>query len=141
MIASGKTILMTLEFTNLPNNIWSANTIINSYANSPVLPTMEAYNVGIVQQWARHGIYKNQLFKMSWTLTPNADTILEMLFPGFPYTLLELADIANNDLENWFDTKVADKYKYPFLSNIIIIDDYSNSQIVEIVLRGINALQ
>jgi len=141
MIASGKNILMSLQFTNLPDNIWANNTIINSYANSPVLSTMEAYNVGEVQQYAHHGIYANQLFKLSWTLTPNDLTILEMLIPGFPHTLIELADYSNKDLDNWYDNNfVNQSYKYPILGNILIIDHYSTSPIIEIVQRGLTLM-
>ena len=35
---------------------------------------------------------------MSWTLTPDIATVLEMILPWKPSSLLELADIANKDL-------------------------------------------
>jgi len=138
MIASGKNILLTLEFDPLPPNIWSANTIVNTYANSPDLKTMEAYNVRQAQGWATHGIFPNQLFKMSWTLTPNVDTIIEMLLPDHPHYLIELANIANADLNNWYNKQIAPAgFKYPIFGNILIIDNYSFSPIIDIVLKGL----
>jgi len=139
MISSGKNVILTCTLDNLPSNFWSENTIINSYANSPDLTTMEQYNVHQIQSWQAHGIYPNQLYKMSWTLTPNADTILESIIPGTPKTVIELADIANRDLDNFWNTVVVqDGFKYPVFSNILIIDDYTTSPIVEITQRGLN---
>lgn len=45
---------------------------------------MEAYNNLQVKNFNDEikGHIPHQLFKMSWTLTPNVDTILEMIIPG-----------------------------------------------------------
>lgn len=136
MSEAQRNIIVTLTFGNDPY-IWGGDTIINTYANSDDLQTMETYNNNQVQSWANHGIYPGNLFKISWTLTPNADTIFESIIPGHPHTLLELADIACSNLEKWFDQQIAPKgYKYPILGNIFIIDDFANSPILKIVTRG-----
>eukprot|EP01123_Difflugia_compressa_P015448 TRINITY_DN8676_c0_g1_i1.p1 TRINITY_DN8676_c0_g1~~TRINITY_DN8676_c0_g1_i1.p1 ORF type:complete len:331 (+),score=35.83 TRINITY_DN8676_c0_g1_i1:80-1072(+) len=138
MIQSGKTVLLTMTLDTIPSNIWPASTIINSYANSPILSTMEAYNLGQVQSWQTHGNYTGQLYKISWTLTPDADTILESLLPDTSKTLIDLANVANNDLSNWFGRSITPSMKYPYFANILIIDNFSTSPIVQIVQKGLN---
>ena len=51
---------------------------------------------------------------------------------------LDLADKGNEALPHWYDTVITPQhYTYPVLGNILIIDDYENSDIVNIVLRGL----
>lgn len=45
-----------------------------------------------------NGEHSDALFKISWTLTPNADTIIDAIFPDTPNTLLELAEQGNAQL-------------------------------------------
>ena len=48
MVAAGKTVFVTFDdATSVQNdpNLWPGNTIYNTYADSPVLHTMEAFNV------------------------------------------------------------------------------------------------
>jgi len=138
MISSGKNVILTCTLPSSPDTLWNGNTIINSWAQSADLSTMESYNVAQINSWEKHGIYPGQLYKMSWTLTPNAETIIEMILPDFPHTVIELADIANTDLQNFWNTKIVpNNYKYPIFSNILIIDDFTNSPIVELVQRGL----
>jgi len=138
MISSGKNVIVTLTFDILPDTIWPGSTIINSYANSPVLSKMEQYNLQQIKLWEQHSIFPNQLYKISWILTPNDETILETIIPGCPHTVIELGDIANNDLENFWNNFVnPNGFKYPIFANILIIDDYTNSPIIDIVQQGI----
>jgi hypothetical protein len=111
---------------------------------------MEKYNEGKAKDFSLNKPGPRNLFKMSWTLTPNVATILEMVIPGMqfwpspqaqiqdrPHTLLQLADIADRDLVNWFQSKIlSQNYKYPILGNILIIDHYDVSAIVDVVTRG-----
>jgi len=137
MIAAGQNVILTLPFGNSNDKFWPHSTSINSYANSPVLPTMEAYNVKKAQEFAMNRPTGQQLFKMSWTLTPSVETILEMVLPGHPQTLLELANIADKDLVSWYTSQIEPKhFSYPILGNILIIDHYDVSAIVDIVTRG-----
>jgi len=138
MIDEGKNILLSLTFGSAPN-IWPSTTIINTYSNTAVLSQMESYNTDQVASWAKHGIYPNQLYKISWTLTPDSDTILQSLLPWEPRTLIDLANTANTAMESWFNSHVLPKnYTYPFLANLCIIDSFQNSPIVQIVQRGLN---
>jgi hypothetical protein len=89
------------------------------------------------------------LYKMSWTLTPNVETILKMLLPGMlhffvhsaclfsgePQTLLQLAAIGNKKLLPWFNVTISSnpKWSYPYLCNIIIIDDALNSDLFRVI--------
>jgi hypothetical protein len=141
MVSANQRVLATYEddgaISDRPS-FWSGNTIINSYADSPVLATMEQYNVGKATEFANHQkLYPGQLFKMSWTLTPNGDTVAEMVLPGKPKTLLELADIADADLSAWFARVRPQLGLYPYLGNILIIDHESISPILDIVTAGL----
>eukprot|EP01126_Amoeba_proteus_P002753 TRINITY_DN1088_c0_g2_i3.p1 TRINITY_DN1088_c0_g2~~TRINITY_DN1088_c0_g2_i3.p1 ORF type:complete len:357 (-),score=46.37 TRINITY_DN1088_c0_g2_i3:113-1183(-) len=139
MINSGNNVILTLPFGNEVDGIWPDGTIINSYADSAELSKMEEYNLDQVTQFASNKPGPLNLFKMSWTLTADENTILESILPigGHPHTLLQLAHVANNDLANWFNTSIVPKgLKYPILGNILIIDDYSTSPIIDIVTRG-----
>lgn len=117
--------------------------------NPPIkLPEMEKYNEEKAKQFSVKKPGPRNLFKMSWTLTPNEYTIFEMILPGtaphsvrsmllgYPHTLLQLADIANKDLVKWFEDKIKpSQYSYPILGNILIIDHYDVSAVVDIVTR------
>lgn len=115
--------------------LWPGETIINSYANSDNLTTMEAYNVEKVDEFLQHNrTYPGQLFKMSWTLTPNEDTVLRMLLPDHPKTLIELADTASKALAPWAAAQAtAHNHLYPLLGNILIIDHFETSDIPSVV--------
>lgn len=74
MVQSGKRLIMTFGDSSIVSkytNLWYSNTLINSYANSPDLSTMIEYNNGKVNEFKTHGPYPGQLFKISWTLTPD----------------------------------------------------------------------
>lgn len=72
MIQSGKRLLMTFDDKSVLSrypSLWFPDTIINSYADSPILDDMERYNIGKVNQFKTNGTFPAQLFKISWTLT------------------------------------------------------------------------
>uniref|UniRef100_A0A6B2LB76 Phosphatidylinositol-specific phospholipase C X domain-containing protein n=1 Tax=Arcella intermedia TaxID=1963864 RepID=A0A6B2LB76_9EUKA len=135
MVSSGQTIIMTIDIPILNNIVWPRSTIYNTYANSPDLPTMEQFNINTVKLWDQRRKDNQQLFKISWTLTANSTTILEMVFPDSPHNLIELADIANSDFENWYNSNMKG-YAYPVLGNILIIDDLTNSAIFTLSQKG-----
>lgn len=75
--------------------------INNDYANSPDLSKMEDHNDKQIDRLASIN-NKNILYKTSWTLTPDASTIVSMVLPWKPSSLLQLSDTANTDLDNWY---------------------------------------
>eukprot|EP00052_Salpingoeca_macrocollata_P007749 m.61962 g.61962 ORF g.61962 m.61962 type:complete len:140 (-) comp16235_c0_seq1:142-561(-) len=118
--------------------LWPDSTIINSYANSDNLTTMEAYNVDQVALFHTTPLSNNLLYKISWTLTPDVHTVERMLLPGHPKSLIELADTASKALDPWFSGRIAPhQYSYPVLANIVIIDHFETSDIAQVVLRGL----
>ena len=64
------------------------------------------------------------------TLTPDGDSVLDMLIPGKPHDLIELADIANEKMLNWTETKLKEKL---MIGNVFIFDDYPRAPIEEIL--------
>jgi len=134
MVSRGYNVLLTSTIGPVPN-AWDGDTIVNSYANSDKLSKMEAYNNQQVKWWSKQRGNISGLFKMSWTLTPNVETIINMIFPGNPRTLIELASLANPALPGWFNNVT--NFTYPILGNILIIDDAINSQILDVVKQAI----
>jgi hypothetical protein len=141
MVQSGERVLVSIsDAAAIQNNtrFFFGDTIINTYANSDVLSTMMAYNNARVQdfvtQYYSAGGYANHLYKVSWTLTPSADTILGSLRPGAPRSLHQLSAIANKQLGAWAGT-IQQRYKnaYPRLGNIVIVDTFEESAVTRIV--------
>jgi len=99
---------------------------------------MENWVIQQIDIFQTNGDLPNTLYALFWTLTPDAQSILESILPDHPKTLLELAAIANQDLNNFWNNIVAPKnYTYPILSNIFQVDNYKSSNVVEIVTRGL----
>jgi hypothetical protein len=57
---------------------------------------------------------------------------MQMVLPDKPKTLIELADTADPLLEGWFQT-LSPALQYPVLGNILIIDHFENSSIIDVV--------
>eukprot|EP01098_Paradermamoeba_levis_P012428 TRINITY_DN5440_c0_g1_i3.p1 TRINITY_DN5440_c0_g1~~TRINITY_DN5440_c0_g1_i3.p1 ORF type:complete len:166 (-),score=41.82 TRINITY_DN5440_c0_g1_i3:77-574(-) len=133
MIAKGKRALVTITTSEiLPEypNLWPGSAILNSYADSDNLKKMIAYNQGEVTEY-NGGKFPGQLFKISWTLTPAANVIVESILPGHPHSLQELADTANGSP---FDAFVAASQKAnQRMGNIVIIDHFETSKIVQLI--------
>lgn len=127
----GKNTILTLgEYLPEYPLIWyQPDVIINTYANTPYLQDMIAYNTAIIQRFNK---FKwDRLFKMSWTLTPNVDFIIENLATNQFHGLIQLADTANkealNDFNKWI---IQNRLKWP---NINIIDHYETSKLIHFV--------
>ena len=136
MVSSGKRAIVTMEsgFDNI--GIWSGNTIYNTYANTPDLIQMIAYNNKTVQAFM-NGSHPNQYFKVSWTLTPNSTSILNSVEPWEPHSLLALADVANIALPSFYNSISKNSWR---MGNILIIDHFEKSKIRDVVW-AMNGLQ
>jgi hypothetical protein len=106
-------IYMTDAFCN---NTLNSNLIYNTFANTPDVEKMIEYNKYQVEHYYRRD--DNQLFKLSWTLTPNIFTMIHSLY-NQPKTLLELASIANSKWSEFVDWMRAHNHTWP---DIIIFD-------------------
>ena len=103
----------------------------NTYANSDNVTYMMEFNDKQIKYYNNDGYKKDALFKISWTLTPNGDTILDMLKPHDPHSLLELADIADAQMANWTQNKIVKQNLT--IGNIFIYDNYPNAAIEQIL--------
>jgi hypothetical protein len=129
MVRSGKRALVTMEQDYDNITLWPPDTIYNTYADSPDLKTMLSFNIATAQQFM-NSTWPGQLFKVSWTLTADSQTILDSVLPWKPHTLIQLADIANPALPSFWSTIKKNNWKP---GNILIIDDYTKSQIIEVI--------
>ncbi len=63
---------------------------------------------------------------------------LQMVLPGHPKTLIELADTAAPALSPWVAGILGrGNLSYPMLGNILIIDHFETSNITAVVLEGL----
>lgn len=131
MVTSNQRAVVTMEtiIGEYPL-IFNGDVIYNTYANSDKVDAMMAFNNATVQQFM-NSTWPGQLFKLSWTLTPAADVIMEGVLIDHPHSLMELADVANPHLPAFW---LGVKQKGWGLGNIIIIDHYEESKILEVVL-------
>lgn len=129
MVSTGKRVILTMEQGYDGVNIWPPGAIYNTYADTPNIEEMIAFNNKTVQKFM-NGNWPGELFKVSWTLTPNNTSVLDMLIPWKPKTLLQLADAGNKALPSfWIKAKKAGWR----MGNILIIDHYEASEIVKII--------
>lgn len=134
LVAAGTRAVVTLDddttIQKFPG-LWSGDSILNSYADSPVLNTMVSYNDGKVHEFQSYT--GDALYKISWTLTPNADAILKGFVPGNPDSLIKLADTAAPVLSTW-----SPKYLNAGmpLANIVIIDHFETSAITTVAAKS-----
>ncbi|CAG9318692.1 unnamed protein product [Blepharisma stoltei] len=135
MINSGKRAIVTME-SGYGNVIWPGDSIYNTYADSPVVKTMINFNTQTVAQYMNMTL-PYQIFKISWTLTPNDQTVIGTVKPKNPHTLIELADIANPYLPDFVNEMMAKRYQ---IGNILIIDHFESSAIMNVtyLMNGIS---
>ena len=132
MIASGKRVILTMEQASDNVTIWPPNSIYNTYANSPNLEEMINYNNATIQQFM-NSTWPQQLFKVSWTLTPNATAVEETVIPFKPHSLIELANTANKALPSFW---IKINRLGWIMGNILIIDHYETSEVLKIAWQA-----
>ena len=125
MINSGHRVFCSIKWSNISifdpyPNIWY-NAFENTYADSPNVTQMELFNDEQVERFNNGSTDSNLLFKVSWTLTPNADTLLNSVKVHEPHSLLQLAVIADDQMANWTTNKLNNNLS---IGNIFIFDNY-----------------
>lgn len=135
MVTTGKRALVTMEQDYDSVSIWPPSAIHNTYADTPDLKMMVEYNNKTVAKFM-NSTWPGTLFKISWTLTPDTDTVLESVLPWKPNTLLKLANNANKALPS-FDTQMKN-YGWR-TGNILIIDHFENSEVLKVAC-GFNGI-
>ena len=132
MIESDERVLLSLS-NDLANNfsrIWNGNMWYNTYADSDNVTYMMQFNDIQSKRFNNGSIPRNQLFKISWTLTPNGDTVLKMELPDHAHTLLELADVADQYMWQWVSNKLNNSLK---IGNVFLYDNFPKAPIAKIL--------
>ena len=132
MIQTNQRVLIGLRDDIASNytNIWPSDTFTGSYADSPNVTKMIEFNNNQVKLYNNNQTQNKSLFKLAWTLTPNAKTILSSVKPNEPKTLIELAQIANVQIYNWTKNKIEQGLN---IGNIFKFDDYTTASIAQII--------
>jgi hypothetical protein len=131
LIERGTRAFVAMDKVPIAGYVWDTDIIYNTYANSAKLSEMESYNIKQIANYMS-GSYSNILFKISWTLTTDADTVLSSILPGTPNNLIELADTANTELTAFWTAQKAVNNR---MGNILIIDHFQTSSIMATVLE------
>ena len=130
MISQNKRVIVSIPnnivYDDGNENIWYGNMYQNTYANSDNVTYMMEFNDKQVSIFNNNETNPNALFKISWTLTPQTDTVLKMELPDHPHNLIELAQIANKEMQNWTSIQFEKNLK---IGNIFLYDDYTTSAI------------
>eukprot|EP01084_Bolivina_argentea_P047829 88181_1 len=133
MITKGYKVFLSLSndaFAKKYDNIQYGEIFQNTYADSDNVTYMMEFNDKQVRRFNNNQTNAKALFKISWTLTPNGDTILNTLTPGKPHNLLELADIADAKMWNWTFSKFQQNLR---IGNVFIFDDYPKAATAQII--------
>jgi hypothetical protein len=131
MVSSGKRAIVTMEQGYDNQVIWPPSSIHNTYADTSDLSKMVEYNNKTVQKFMASP-WPEQLFKISWTLTPDGTVITESILPWKPGSLIKLADYGNKALPSFYNSIKKLNWR---MGNILIIDHYESSAILTVVLE------
>jgi hypothetical protein len=140
MIATNQRVVVTLsDDATIANytQLWYGSSMINSYANSDSLPQMISYNREQVRKFnSLPSLPSSALYKLSWTLTPQASTIIDSILPKKPKSLRELADIGNSGLSGFANETLKNGLR---LCQLLLIDFQERSVIMEVIFAYIQA--
>lgn len=121
LISQNTRLLVAIDEISInTSEIWSLDILYNTYANTPDVREMMAYNDKVVNNYM-NGEHANQLYKISWTLTPNSTTILSSILPWEPNSLLQLASSANKEFFRYWETQ---KIRGNKLGDIVLFDHF-----------------
>lgn len=128
MVEHGWNVLVTLESDAIADHplLWYADTLMNTYANSCDLDTMVEFDHEKAIEFAEFN--QQALFKISWTLTPDAKCIVNGVRTRYPWGLIALADTANGDAFDRYISWLKAKRLRP--GNILLLDHYQTSSLV-----------
>jgi hypothetical protein len=140
MIAINQRVIVTLSddvtITNY-TQLWYGSSMINSYANTDSLPQMISYNTEQVRKFnSLPSLPTDALYKLSWTLTPQASTIWESILPNKPKSLKSLADIGNKGLSGFASDSLKKGLR---LCQLLLIDFQDRSEIMQVIFASIQA--
>ena len=145
MVTAGHRAIVTFEsaaeVVTRPS-LWPSRTLFNTYANKPDVLSMERFNAETVADYNAGKLgpsSSSALFKLSWTLTPDAKTVVEgalplppLLHSRVPHSLRDLAAEANPGLVS-FVTQALDAGCIT-LGNILVVDMIHTSDLLKAVM-------
>ena len=131
MVSSGKRALVSMESGNDNVNVWGA-IFYNTYADNPDIREMINFNNDTVKAFMA-GAWHGKLFKISWTLTPNATTLENSLNSAYPGNLLALADTANKALPAFWAEIRRNNWR---MGHILLIDHYETSAVLVTAMQS-----
>ena len=120
------------EYFSSDPYIWAQSVIVNTYADSDQLGEMITFNDNktMYYQENKNGVLYGKLFKISWTLTPQPETVLRGFLPGAPGSILSLTEPAMSAFKDW---AVQRKDGKP--SNILITDYVDRYALFPLILK------
>ena len=110
LIAMNQRVVVSVSSSDLPFPLdqlpfvtpFGASALFNTYADTPDLATMQRYDLLTLAAYVlpSPSPATAPLRKLSYTLTPDGDTVLDWWLPGHPTSLKELAAVANGVLSS-----------------------------------------
>ena len=125
MIDTGQRVLLSCCMIFNSQVIWPEDTFYNTYPDSSKIGKMIEYNQNAIFDFVSER--KRKLFKVSWILTPEINTVLK---PVYPSSLKEMADLAALELPRFWQNIKEFECR---MGNILLIDFYDCSKIIEII--------
>lgn len=125
MIKSGRKAIVTMPklYFDEKNGLWKNKFIKDTYKDKKhTAELVRKNNLSEIKTWAKG----EGLLKVSWILTPDWTEAL--------VSLLDLAKIVNQDLVMTYNQKKLKKPDIQF-GNILIIDNFGESEIMEIIYK------
>lgn len=126
MMESNKTVLATAA-TNIDKNIlfWNPSIFLGSYANTVDYNYLIQY---LNQNLEENAGIPDKLYSLSWTFTPNDDTIKKALLLPWFYPIHSLYDLSSSITPSLGDF-ISNNSRYKF--NIIVTDFFEITSVVE----------
>jgi len=104
-------------------SLWCSGALVNTFANTNQMATMLAFNTRQMTSFnSRRATLasNNQLFKLSWTLTPtDVDITNSLINPSSPKTLQDMATLANGQ---WSPFLVQIANNSQIMPNLVLFD-------------------
>ena len=122
-----------------PSSLLNSSALYNTYADTPSLPAMLLYDNLTLHLFTASLLLPDpfaashtSLFKLSYTLTPDADTILDSLFPGQPTSLKQLSAQAGAALTR---TLTGWRQSGLMLGQVLLMDFFDYRLVDQVLLQ------
>jgi len=134
MVQENRRVIVTFEdggWVDREPSLWYNRILVNTYANSDNIDRVVQYNNEQVD-WFTNNPPHEQIYKLSWTATPQTDTITKSLMPWKkPKNMVELAGSLNPKLRGWAEEKLRANKR---LGGVIKVDYYTQGEVVEVAI-------